>query len=63
MSRIETRVRKLEGARWTGRAPCCVVFVEPGETGEQAVERHLREHPEVIDYSRTHVVRLIVFDD
>lgn len=63
MSRIETRVRKLEEARWTGRVPCCVVCVEPGETKEQAVERHLLRHSDVAEFTQRTGRPLIIIDD
>lgn len=51
MSRLDARLRKLEGMRWAGRAaPCCVVVVEQNQTTDVAISKHLQENPNVKPY-------------
>jgi hypothetical protein len=44
MASIKKRLERLEGGRPKRGAP--IILVEPGETKEQAKQRHLAKHPE-----------------
>ena len=43
MASIKKRLERLEGGRQRG---ITIILVKPGETKEQAKQRHLAEHPE-----------------
>jgi len=43
MASIKKRLERLEGGRQRGMT---IILVKPGETKEQATQRHLAEHPE-----------------
>ena len=55
MASIKKRLERMEGGRQ--RALLLLIGVKPGETTEQATQRHLAEHPQDKDAEAVILIR------
>jgi len=54
MASIKKRLERLEGGRQRGIP---IIIMKPGETKEQATQRHLAEHPQDKDAEAVILIR------